>query len=130
MARRTVATVDWSPDRKLVISRTMVVLRGVAEAAVRESAQFVLDRELATVPVATGKTKAGLSIEDEDSGDGLFSSTVAERDPLRAHVAFFLNKGTRHMAARPFADDAVNAERRRLSRRVTRRVRAELGTGK
>lgn len=129
MARRsrTVAQVDWTPDRTVAVSRTMVVLRGVAEAAVRESAQYVLERELATVPVATGRTKLGLSIEDDDN-EGVFVSSVAERDPLRAHVAFFLNKGTRHMPARPFATKAVASERRRLARRVANRVRAELGS--
>lgn len=123
---RTVVTVDWSPDRQLAIARATVIIRGVAEAAVRESAEFILDYERATVPVDTGRTRAGLSIEDQDVEDGLFVSTVAERDPLRAHVAMFLNQGTSRMRRRPFADDAVAAERRRMVSRVTRRLRGRV----
>lgn len=127
MARtRTVTTLDWTPDREAALRKATAALRSAAEEAVQQSAEFVLEHERSNVPVRTGRTRAGLGIETNFDLDGLFEAEVAERDPSRAHVAIFLNQGTSAMPATRFADNAVKAERRRMSRRVSKAVKREL----
>lgn len=126
---RTAAWIDWRPDRDAAIKKALEVIEAAAEAAAAESADYVSGFMTKAAPVATGETQSGLSSEDVSAG-GLFAHEVAERDPDRVDVAFFLNQGTKHMDARPFATDAVTSERRRLTRRVRRHVKSRLSGDK
>lgn len=84
-----------------------------AERVARE-AQNRLDRALG--PDATGKTAAGIQVEESRDGRGYV--VVARRSGERL-LPRWLDKGTRHMDARLFFDDAGRLEEGPYLRRVT-----------
>lgn len=95
----------------------------LAEAAaerVANDARSRLDRALGEG--ATGKTREGIAVERARNGRGYV--VVARRNPYPS-LPNWLDKGTQHMAARPFFDVAARLEAETYRRQVLQVIRDE-----
>lgn len=110
--------VEGLPEAKRQIGRAAKVIHQAAREALMESALAIHEEARSRVPVDSGSLRRGIKVYPSKRGDVI---EIGVKDP-DLDYAQFVEFGTSSEPAQPFLTPALEAERRKLERRIAKHV--------